>query len=59
MIGAGTLFAFSIIAAIFFSIGSDAVNFVFQITGLVLGILYAILGVFGIVKVTKSQEGSY
>jgi len=59
MIGALTLFIFGIVATIFSFIGSDAVNFVFAITGLVLGILYMILGIFGVVRVTKKQEGSY
>lgn len=59
MIGALTLLVYGIIATIFWSIGSNTVNLIFSIIGLILGVLYMILGIFGIIKVVQKQEGSY
>lgn len=66
IIGAAVIFIYSIVSMLIirlvfdvtgFGTGSDIIVMFLRIGGLVLGILYLILGIFGIVAVTKSQEG--
>lgn len=60
IIGAIVLFAYALVTYIIGSIvKSDALWTVFSIIGLVLGILYLVLGIFGVISTVKSQEGKW
>ena len=59
IVGALILLTFAIIAMMFGLFHIHVINLLFEIIGLTLGILYAIVGIFGLIKVIDKQEGNY
>ena len=59
MIGAAVLLIFTIVATIMLNIDSDALETIFRVVGLGLGLAYALIGIFGIIHAINNQKGSY